>query len=469
MTKKSVYRNNRNKRHTLAALIIISMYIAHPVISDETPESEDDVSEELVSQRQDWQETLAFGIDSKVIELISTLKERRETSMHADLIERFQLSNNPALKREVFDFFREMKYPGLEDEALDILTYFYEFSNTLIRSATQYIGAIEVQAADEAADLLRDLILEENTTYSNTAVNTLAQIARDDDVLFFIDILKDQNIISQSIRESILLAFGTIRNKLAVEYLIELLEDDAESATVRQYAADSLGKIGDQSAIPSLIATLDSEDNLLRAYAISALGNFPEYDNSAILQQALRDSYWRTREVAIDGIENARITTAVPALRYMARQDPEARIRRKAVSTLATLDTPEAWDFILTEADRSTTAFDMRTHMLNLIIDKNPGAGTDLLKKIMQEEWEKENSRLLDAICRKMSTRDNPELEQFYVKMLEHSNFIIQMYGVRGIGRNALASQIERIESFTASHHPAALRREAASSLEQLR
>ena len=445
--------------------------------SDETPDDVPDIPAEEDQQPGDtpsslhdeWRDTLQFGIDSKVIELLSTLESRRETSLNDELRERFQMSSNSELKRKVFDFFRLLEDSSLEEDALDILLYFYDYNNPLIRAAIQYIGAVEIEYQEEAAELLLELAEEDNVAYSTQAVNAVAAMQRKQDAEFFVAMLEDaSSSMSDSLREAIILALGTIEHSVAVDALLAILQDDSNPATHRQYAADSLGKIQDPAAIPALEQAIASGENLLRAYAVSALGRFPDVDNSQMLQQALRDSYWRTREVALDGIESGKLVSSLPAIQYMSRHDPEQRIRRKAINTIASLDHPDGWEFIITHLGNDNTPQELRILMMQLSIEKNLANSRDVLMEILRNEWDKENSQILDQMGRKMSTTDNPELEEFLLRLLDHPNFIIRMYAVRGISRNRLSQHRATIEELTEEGHHPALRREAVSGLERL-
>ncbi len=453
-----------------AVLLVLCLFILPAVGQEEAAETAETADEDYdeTSLYQEWSETLAFGIDSKVIELVSTLKDRRETGLNDELVERFQLSNSNELRRDIFGFFEEFEDPALEDEALDLLLYYYDYDNSIIRAAIGYLGSVELDAPREAAQLLYDLIEEDNTAYSAEAVRALSSFGTDEDAEFFLDILENSESTSGNLVEAILLALGDMKLSVAVDPLVAILEDEFQPMIQRQYAADSLGKIGDPEALPALRNALGSEENMLRAYAVSALSRFPDEDNTGILQQALRDSFLRTREVALNGVASGKVVSALPAVRYMVQNDPEESIRRKAVTTLAELDSPEAWEFLQTHVANEKTPQAMRIQIIQLLVEHNPDGGAEILREIMQEEWDKENSRVLDSLAKAMSTADNTDFETFFVRMLEHPNFVIQMYGVRGISRSGLSQHREKIEALSEEGHHPALRREANSGLERL-
>jgi HEAT repeat protein len=425
-------------------------------------------AEESSEQESSWENTIAYGIDSEVVALLQTLSEREDVSLKNQLIERYDMSRNIKLREEIFNFFREQELNGLEEQALEILRYFYEYDNSLVRAAIRYTATIEtLNERNEILDLLFDLIKEDEIAYSSYAVETVGELGEAQDAERLLEILEDSDDISESLKEHILLALGKIASDVAVDTLIEILEDDLNSDIERNYAADALGKIGDSKAIPVLEEILGSDNNMLRAYAISALLQFPNYDSSQILRSALRDSFWRTREIAIDGIIQAHRTETVPALRYMARHDPEGKIRSKAIEALALLNTSEGWEFINEAMEDDDTPENTRLEMIQLAIEHNPEGSADILEGIIESEWEEEDSRLLDTIAKGMSTANNAAFKPFFRRFLEHPNFIIQIYGVRGIALNNIIQYRTQVEALGGEEAHPALQRAVRNALEE--
>ncbi len=101
-------------------------------------------------------------------------------------------------------------------------------------------------------------------------------------------------------------ALGSIRATEAVEPLRQLLRN-TPLRSVRGAIADALGKIGDPSVIPDLVALLSDEDRSVRTDAVAALGQIKEPEAILPLLRVLRehpDELTRTaaaRELAFAG------------------------------------------------------------------------------------------------------------------------------------------------------------------------
>lgn len=75
------------------------------------------------------------------------------------------------------------------------------------------------------------------------------------------------------VRQHIVTLLGELGSPAAVPILLDVLEKD-EFKNVQQAAAESLGKLKDKRAIPVLLEKLDSQNPLVRYYAVSTLGSF---------------------------------------------------------------------------------------------------------------------------------------------------------------------------------------------------
>ena len=105
---------------------------------------------------------------------------------------------------------------------------------------------------------------------------------------------------------------------VTVETLLRLLHDS--DAVVRRTAAEALGKIGDQQAVPSLVQSLDDPASIVRessAHSLSQLG-------------------------PLDGVSRERIAGLLV--------DPVPTVRNTAAQTLASLDSPKAlWPMAMSQ------------------------------------------------------------------------------------------------------------------------
>jgi hypothetical protein len=88
--------------------------------------------------------------------------------------------------------------------------------------------------------------------------------------------------------------------------------------------------------------------------------------------------------------------------------------------------------------------------------------------RIMAKEWAKDRSPMLDVVCKLLSQKEYSGFEDLYKRMLGHTNFIIQIYGVRGAQKNRAASLKAEVEALSAEGRHPQLRKNALSALEDL-
>lgn len=122
--------------------------------------------------------------------------------------------------------------------------------------------------------------------------------------------------------------------------LISLLHD--ESSEVRRTAAESLGKIGDQSAVTSILPLLTDPDPVVRVAAAKALGRIGTASNDTVLA-----ALSRSLEDPAEGVQQA-AAMAIGEIEPLSRQlkavvslvqASDVHVRRAAVRALLQVDT----------------------------------------------------------------------------------------------------------------------------------
>ncbi|NQE35343.1 Phycocyanobilin lyase subunit alpha [Microcoleus sp. IPMA8] len=97
-------------------------------------------------------------------------------------------------------------------------------------------------------------------------------------------------------------ALGKIGDEKAIPGLLKLLEDS--HSYVRSSAADALGKIGDEKAIPGLLKLLEGLDYYVRSSAADALGKIGDVKAIPGLLKLVEDSDSGVRWSAADALGN---------------------------------------------------------------------------------------------------------------------------------------------------------------------
>jgi hypothetical protein len=247
--------------------------------------------------------------------------------------------------------------------------------------------------------------------------------------------------------------------------LIDIVQDDSYSSVSRRFACDSLGRIGDEQAIPVLKNLLNDPDSILRSYVLTSLAYFENEEIEEILIQSLRDSFWRIRVAACKALSERKSSASVDILIYKAEKDPEPNVKKAAMSALAIIGGNKAWDFLSDYYANKKNSDVFRSTALSVLLDEKAGKITDSMKIVFEEEWEKDTSWIFNYTCKSLSTTESDVLEWFYNKMLDHKNYIIRIYAVRGIRLNNVLSLYGRVKEIADNTDENQQLRKEASSL----
>ncbi len=140
-------------------------------------------------------------------------------------------------------------------------------------------------------------------------------------------------------------ALGRIGDKLAVNSLIHVVEDEEEkSMYVKESATFALGLLGDSSAIDPLIAVMDAKQGLwdkfsfLKEKIIEALGklNINNRKVLKVLKNSLMDTSPMVRINAIEALMNSDFEEASDLIR-ISLKDEDFEVRRNALIALYNL------------------------------------------------------------------------------------------------------------------------------------
>ncbi len=168
------------------------------------------------------------------------------------------------------------------------------------------------------------------------AVIALKKVADIRSLFPLIDALKyeewhDKYAVMGSVRENAAEALGLLRDRRAVEPLINALNDSDEE--VRWKAAWALGNIGDKKAIKPLIYALNDDRWSVRRFAVTALGKIGDKSAVGSLINALNDPDWHVRKYAANSLGKIGDERAIKPL-VNALSDPDSDVRWKAIVAL---------------------------------------------------------------------------------------------------------------------------------------
>ncbi len=427
-------------KNPIITLFLFLLITISPLFSEEEQKS--------VSLREERTQIIKYGIDSEVINLITDLKKEKNSDFDKDLADLLETSKNEKLKETIVAFFKEEKKDNAVDFVFDEIQNNYSLSNETI---IKYINYISDFGNDEITDYLITLINHDYEPLANAAIEAVGDSGKSSYGKVLLELLTDPDT-TDSKKIHIINALGKLKYRKAVEEISKFLEKDyTDNRSLKWKACTALGEIGDESSLPVLERIFSENDPYLRKYAIEALGYFPDKKTEDIIIQGLRDSSWRVRVSAADSLGRMKSKKAVPILIYKAGKDPDVKnVRNHAIESLAEIGTHEALEYLRSLILDEKSPMQNRTTALSALIENDLDNSIKSITELIETEWDKKNSPILDYTCKLLSQTKNPKLKKLYEKMMEYTVTVnLKIYALRGIKLNKMSSLKDKVSELT--------------------
>jgi HEAT repeat protein len=411
-------------------------------------------------------DVLAFGIDSEVLELLDRLEDQGEDRLDEEISTRFAESRNRSLQGRILEHFEKREVAAAGPAVSAIVIEDEELDAAFLRTAVRYLSVVADVHSPELLERYAEIARDDDIVAASVAIGAIGTDATPGAVELLLELFEDSR--SVDLKGAVIRALGTAKAGGAVEMLARIVTDPYEDSSLRQYGAESLGKIGAPESLEPLVSVLADSNSLLRAYAIAALGNYDDPTSAQALNDGLRDSFWRVRVAALQGIATRGATDSLQAIEYKARRDPEAPVRQQAIRTLAALNTDEAFVILREISTNPRSAQADRILSVELLVQDDLATSLDTISEVLDSEWAVENSRLLDATARALVRTDSDQLAGVYERMLSHPNFIVRVYAIRGIGNSGLGEYGPELQRIYTENPTGILRSATITALQKL-
>ncbi len=155
---------------------------------------------------------------------------------------------------------------------------------------------------------------------------------------------------------------------------------------------------------------------------------------------------------------------------YKAKHDPDIHnVRTAAVRALGEIGSGDAYRTLRELYESPTVPLEIRGASVEMLIEYDLGGSISTIQSVIEEQWSKNSSSLLDYTCKQLSTAKDGRLQGLYKKMLTHPDSInIILYGLRGIRNNSLSGLKEEVEKLTDESTHRTIRSYALSVLEEI-
>lgn len=206
--------------------------------------SQTDAADKIAEKRH---ETILYGIDSEIIDLLGTLDSEKNGEFNADLQTLLDQSTSNMLRETIFNLFSDLEWNGAEKTAVSIVADRDMNDTGLVYSALSYLAAIR---SKDALRFSADLAKEDDKKLLPALIRLMGRAGaapEESQLLAWFD----SDNFDQSLREDIIKALGEIGSAKAAAKLDTIVEDNEASMPSRVFACQSLAKIKDPVAIPS--------------------------------------------------------------------------------------------------------------------------------------------------------------------------------------------------------------------------
>jgi len=412
----------------------------------------DSVEEEKPPEVDKRKEILLYGIDNEVKTVLADLQREKLDTYNQLLQDVIKETRNSDIIQSIYRLWDETAYIDGLAIAREELTKVIEdedFDSTTVQSAIAFIAD---QKDSESLSLLYQLSTERDTRLAAASIRAIGKIPAgtmsesenplENEAKLLERMQKEDPIAEDDLVAALIVTLGDLRYLPAADELVGIVEDTGGSSGHRRLACISLGKIG-RSEDFQIVERIyfEEEDATLRSYALAGLAEFPEQDTVDILIQALkRDSFWRIRVTAAEKISGKEGEGINELLRYKASNDPVTQVKIASLNTLGSTGDLDNSDYLLEYFKNNRNGTDVRLTALSVLV-KNRITGTnEAINTVMDKLWDKDEGRFLEFVCRDLSRSEWPELAPIYKRMMTHTNWLFQIYAIRGIRRNEISS-----------------------------
>lgn len=412
-----------------------------------------------------WRETLLFGIAEEVLEVIKDIKKAEETALNSDLVKVLSESIDSEVQKTILHYFTDLEYKGAESVALSyvMISEDIEMETLLEIAFINYLAAIKSNGLKE---IIINEIEKENNELSMAALRAVGKMKDTSKEDYLLEKFNDPEFPAER-KPALVLVFGDLESKKAVPVLIDVIKNPYEDKILRMYACDSLGRIGDDRAVPELKKVFSEKDALLRAYAAAALACFDMADVVDLLIQGLKDSNWRVRYHCTLALSNKDAVKAVEILIYKAKRDPVHKVRVQAIMSLGEIGTKACFEFIRELFSRKDENLEIRQVCSDILIEKDLSSSLAVIKKVMWDAWNAPayEFKIVDICARKLSVTESFLLKDVFQKFFTSPNMYIRIYGIRGAALNRFSDLKDKIEELSQNDPVSSVRREALAAL----
>ncbi|GHV84192.1 hypothetical protein AGMMS50212_15320 [Spirochaetia bacterium] len=401
---------------------------------------------------QTQKDTLRYGTDNEIAELIKTIRNDKINYLDDDLLSLVKTSKNENVVKGILSLFIEREKKGAEDAALKILSNRDNENASIVISAVDYLGAVK---ENSAVDELNAIVANDDDRFMVYAVRSLGKIAgaensgiKDDICASLLNYYENHSPSNDRKRE-IILSLGSTGSSKAAPLLKEIITNNDENTMFRTAALEAAAKIKDGDFLGTVIEASSSPDANIRAAAIKSLGTFDgEQSDNAILD-AFRDSFFRTRLAAANAAGARKMTAAIPFLRYRAERDDAQSVREESVKALGLIDHDDSNDVLTAILNNKASTEKIRILSAEMLLKNNADKYCQSIIEKADEAKGKKQTTFYQGLLRALSTAKTNKLEVLTARFFASKDVIEKAFAIEFTANNSFSQFKEELEKIS--------------------
>jgi len=431
-----------------------------PSASPDQKTAEQKAADALVAEAAKRRDTIRYGIDAEILELLRKLQAEKDGSFNDELSGLLDRTRNAKLRTALLDFFAALEWKGAEKRALAWVGGRDGLDSATASSALYYLAAIR---SSEALAFAETIVKEDDKKILPALIRLLGRAggkAEEELLLGWFE----SDAATEALRQEAIKALGEIGSTAAAGRLAALARDAEAASATRIAACAALGKIKDPSTVPDLVQAANGDDANVRAQAVESLAAFDDEASASALVEALRDPHVKSRIAACRGIASRRIAAAADFLRYKAANDPERAVKIEALKALAELG-GESFSFLMERMADAKAEIQMRALCFGLLLRKDGQSLDSLAAALSAAAAEKERSVYTAYVKEIANAADAPGAAPLARILLADKDHLMRVGAVEWARKNKALDFRPELERLSKDDPSEMIRKRAAEAL----
>lgn len=326
--------------------------------------------------------TLSFGTPSEINSVVDKIVEEDDPRYSDALYDLFQATASNDVRRKILGYFARQKDPCLSAYAVEILDDPYDTPLSLVQECMNYVSEVKCKAA---APALIKLIDSDEEKYFTTALSALGKTGGAKESLYLAKFLERDDLETAQ-RQALMRTLGQMNAVETFDSIMKIAQDEDENSFVRMYAAEALGNMKKNEAIPVLIKLFETDDPNMREYCIKGLQNFPDSKKAkTTIVQAIRDDHVKVRVQAVKAVKEMQMKDAMDFLIYRAKNDSENSVKKECYPVIAEFDTQKGNEFLVKQITDKKVPDSAKLMAAEALLKRGNNSGTSEIAELAKE------------------------------------------------------------------------------------